>query len=188
MKDDEPHDSPRGLWRFGCEFVTIGHDALACHRKRKKDGHGPNHSHVPPSKHVPFPIYYNFLHGIELGLKAYLRHVDAVPLKDLRNPKKFGHHLDRLFTKALCHSLREECPELTDIHVVTIRYSSKLYAEKEFEYIRIGGVQLMAIDQVVEAADILIAGLGVRVFRPTFLNQLAGKLPWLRKAIDLTHH
>ena len=122
MKEEERQDSPKGLWRFGFEFVTIGHDALACHKKREKEGRGTNHSHVPPSKHAPFPIYFNFLHGIELGIKAYLRHVDAVPLKDFRNPKKkFGHHLEHLLTKALCHDLRKKCPELTDSHIATIR-------------------------------------------------------------------
>ena len=163
MTEKERQDRTIGLWRFGCEFLTIGHDALACHRKREKEHRGPNRSHVAPREVSSFPIYYNFLHGIELGLKAYLRHVDAVPLEELRNPKKYGHDLDRLLTKALCHGLREACPELTDSHVDTIRFSSGLYAKKEFEYIRIGGVQLVPIEQVVEAADILIAGLGVRI-------------------------
>lgn len=170
------------MWRVGCEFVTAGYDALACHRKREKNRRGPNRSHAPPGEHVPFPIYYNFLHGIELGLKAYLRHVKAVPLKDLRNQKKFGHHLNRLLKKALCHHLREACPELTERHIATVCCSSRLYARKEFEYIRIDGAQLPPIDQVVAAADTLIAGLGGLIC-PIPLKTFARKLPWLNNAI-----
>ena len=179
MNEEDRKDRPIGLWRFGFEFVTIGHDALACHRKREKGGHGPTPSDAP------FPIYYNFLHGTELGLKAYLRHVDAVPLEDLRNPRKFGHHLDRLLKKALRHDLRKACPALTDSHIDTILCSSGLYAAKMFEYIRIGGAQLMPIDQVVEVAKTLIAGLGALICPEKYLNRVACESPWLKKVPSL---
>ena len=184
MKEEERQI---GLWRYGCEFVAVGHDALACHRKREKDGYDLQRNHVPPRKVPPFPIYYNFLHGIELGLKAYLRHVDAVPLKDLRDSKKFGHRLDRLLTKALCHHLREACPNLTDSHIGTICCSSRLYAGKGFEYIQIGPARLKLIDQVVEVADTLIAGLGGLICK-RIVNRHAAELPWLKNAIDAARH
>ena len=179
MNEEKLRYRPIGLWRYGCEFVTTAHDALACHRKREKEGRHPNRSHVPSSKLAPFPIYYNFLHGIELGLKAYLLYVDAVPLTDLR---RYGHHLDHLLKKAICHDLRNVCPELTDSHIDTTLCLSGSYAKKEFEYIQPGGAQLMPINQVVEVAETLIAGLGAGIFPEQCRNGRAGDLPWLKKA------
>ena len=107
---------------------------------------------------VPFPIYFNFLHGIELGLKAYLLHVNAATINELKS-KQLGHNLSNLLDKALEHDLHSNCPELTDSVIDVIRFSSNTYADKQYEYVRIGSVQLMPIDKVVEAADILIRGL-----------------------------
>ena len=61
----------------GFEFITVGHDALVSYRKRSPSNHESAEA-IPP-----FAIYYNFLHGIELGLKASLLHVKARKLKEL---------------------------------------------------------------------------------------------------------
>ena len=83
--------------------------------------------------------------------------VEAAELQDLR--RSYGHDLARLLDKSLEHDLRTRCPSLTDTHITAIRGSSDLYKNKQFEYIRIGGIQLMPIDQVAEAAKTLITGL-----------------------------
>ena len=154
-------DSPFGLRRFGGEFITVGRDALeACTRRDP-----PTLLEKCSSLVVPDPIYYNFLHGVELGLKSYLRHVDAVTLQVLRRPP-FGHDLTRLLDKALDHSLRHECPELTDTHLKAIYGSNEIYASKRFEYIHIGFGSLVGIDQVAEAAETLIAGLKKLPMKP----------------------
>ena len=153
-------DSPVGLLNDGREFIKVGHDALCCHRKRQKKLLGP--SQEPPldlqGEIAPFAIYYNFLHGVELGLKAYLRHVDAVTLKNLKS-RRFGHNLASLLDEALKHGLCSQCPELTVTNLAVIRSLSPIYADKQFEYIRIGGVQLEPVAQVAEAAETLIAEL-----------------------------
>ena len=174
---------PRGLWRYGLEFITVGHDALDSHRKREIAGRGPNRSHVPLSSRAPFPIYYNFLHGVELGLKAYLLSVKAATIEELRS-KKFGHNLDRLLNKALDYDRRSGCLELTDAHISVICSSNELYASKQFEYIKIGEAQLMPIDSVAEAADTLIAGLGVLICPGGFLKKFSRDLAWLKRALD----
>ena len=150
--------SPIGLQRYAIEFITVGRDALDKHRKRHIADRGPGRDHVPYNLPPPFPIYYNFLHGMELGLKAYLLHVNAVTIGDLKS-EQLGHNLANLLDKALEHDLCIKCPELTDSIIQVIRFSSSAYADKRFEYIRIGGLQLKPIDEITDAADTLINGL-----------------------------
>ena len=152
--------SPVGLQRNGEEFITVARDALAAYRKRLTELSNPQ---VPQYRKdqlletAPFPIYYNFLHGVELGLKSYLLHVKAATLEGLR--KRFGHKLDCLLGEALQHNLRSQCRELTDTHIGAIDNSSWLCEDKQFEYHRTGGVSPVPIDCVAEAAETLIAAL-----------------------------
>ncbi len=183
MAAEEREARPGGLWRYGLEFITVGHDALDSHRKREIASRSPSRSHVPPSSRAPFPIYYNFLHGVELGLKAYLLHVEAATIKELRS-NKFGHNLDRLLNTALDCDLRSHCLELTDTQIFAICSSNELYASKQFEYITIGRAQLMPIDSVAEAADTLIAGLGVLICSGEVLRRFSRDLAWLKRALD----
>ena len=150
--------SPYGLRRYAGEFIAVGHDALNCYRKREVSRRGSGYEHVPPDPIVPFPIYFNFLHGIELGLKAYLLHVNAATIDELKS-KQLGHNLPNLLNKALEHDLRSNCPELTKQHTDIIHCSNETYSNKWFEYIRIGGGRLMPIDEVVTVADQLSKGL-----------------------------
>lgn len=147
-------DSPVGLRRYGVDFVTVGKDALQAHRKRN-----------PPTlidEHIgelaPDAVYYNFLHGVELGLKSYLRHVDAVPLKELRS-RPYGHNLCSLLDESIRFDLRARCPRLEDDHIEAIRCSSECYMQKELEYIEIGFAKYPAIDVVSKAAEALISEL-----------------------------
>ena len=158
--------SPYGLRRYADEFIAVGHDALNCYRKRESSLRGSSYEHVPPDRIVPFPIYFNFLHGIELGLKAYLLHVDAATINKLKS-KQLGHNLSNLLDKALEHGLSSNFPELTKRHTDIIRCSNETYSNKWFEYIRIGGERLMPIDEVVTVAYKLSKGLkGTSINRP----------------------
>ena len=148
--------SPIGLRRYGEEFIRVARDALEAHRKRNPPLSALE-NHV--GEFAPDPIYYNFLHGVELGLKSYLLHVGAVKLRDLR--RQFGHNLTRLLEKALDHDLRRQCSELTDTHLDPIRNLSPVYESKQLEYIHIGFCSSGPVDirKVADAAETLIAGL-----------------------------
>ena len=87
-------------------------------------------------------------------------------LQALRN-HPFGHDLSRLLNEALNHDLRSESPELTDTHIEVIRHLSPTYVSKEFEYIKVGFMSLVPVDQVAEAAEMLIDGLKTLQMKPT---------------------
>ena len=153
-KEEWRGDTPFGLRRYGREFVTVGDDALRAHRKRNPRTLLDQHL----GEVAPDAIYYNFLHGVELGLKSYLRHTGAVSLRSLRSPS-FGHDLSRLLDKSIEHRLRALCPKIADTHVDVIRRSTELYGSKQLEYIRVGAAHYPPIDAVAEAADTLITEL-----------------------------
>ena len=153
-KDGWRGDSPVGLRRFGREFITVGHDALAAHRKR----YPPTALERCLGEVVLDAIYYNFLHGVELGLKSYLRHIDVVPLQDLRHPS-YGHDLCRLLDRSIKHHFLTRCPKLNTTHIEVIRCSNELYKSKQFEYLWIGAAKYLTIDAVAEAAETLITEL-----------------------------
>lgn len=103
-------------------------------------------------------IYYNFLHGVELALKSYLRHIDAVNLQELRRPP-YGHNLCSLLDKSISLNLRAVCPKLKDSHIDAIHRSNKRYMQKELEYVHIGLAEYPTINVVAKAAETLIAEL-----------------------------
>ena len=169
MKKGEEWREENSVGLLGCgrEFITVGHDALAAHRERQTElrdpGCGPlRHRHL--LEEATFAVYYNFLHGVELGLKSYLLHVEMATLEDLRT--RFGHKLACLLDEALKHSLCSQCPKLTDTHLDTIRFLSTLYADKQFEYHWIGRLLNVPIDQVAETAKTLITELKKLPMKP----------------------
>ena len=148
-----------GLWFYGQEFIETAVDALAAYKKK-------NPTNPIGPGYAPFAIYFNFLHGIELCLKSYLVHEAGMRDEDLRS-KEFGHNLDRLLDEALCHRLRDACTELTNTDLETIRFSSKNYSSKNFEYIWMGGsLEMLPIDQVAKTAKVLRSGLKNLVWAP----------------------
>ena len=161
-------DSPVGLRRFGEEFITVGKDALKAHRRKNP----PTLLEQHLGEVAPHAIYYNFLHGVELGLKSYLRHIDAIPLKKLRS-RSYGHDLCRLLDVAIRHGLRARCPRLEDPHIDVIRCSNERYMQKEFEYIRTGLARYPPIDAVAKAAKTLIDELNGLRMQPA--KQPAGR-------------
>ena len=148
-----------GLWFYGLEFIETAADALAAYKKKNPT------KPIGPG-YAPFAIYFNFLHGIELCLKSYLVHEAGMCDEDLRS-KEFRHNLDRLLDEAICHRLRGACTELTDTDLETIRYSSKNYSYKNFEYMWMGGsLEILPIDQVAKTAKVLRSGLENLVWAP----------------------
>lgn len=104
-----------------------------------------------------FPIYYCFLQGVELGLKAYLRHNDIESMEQL---KKIGHDITKLLNIAEKNGIRQQLPCLTDRDFAILHSHSPMYKDKEFTYIRTGLVNdLRPIDDLVEVADKLLVGI-----------------------------
>ena len=109
---------------------------------------------IPPS----LPLYYNFLHAIELGLKSYIRQVDAVSMEDLR--KKFSHKISPLLRVAIEHDLRSHCRSLKESQITALHEISWLYSDKQFEYFRLRLFEVVTINPIAEAADAILDGIG----------------------------
>ena len=139
-------DSPRGLCTAAKEFRDVGQDALAAHMKRVQS---------PAS----FPIYYNFLHAIELLLKAYLRQVDAVPLKELRN-QPYRHNISKLLEvsieKGICSHCKLNSDQIDAIHEASCEYSTK---RLEYFYLGLTTTTKISIKRIADATDTLVDGI-----------------------------
>lgn len=82
---------------------------------------------------APIPALYLAGHGIELSLKAYLRHHD----ESVRKLQKLGHDLNRCYRRAIelgLHSVIK--PHGAEEGALVLL--NGLYAAKELEYIRTG--------------------------------------------------
>ena len=102
-------------------------------------------------------IYYNFLHAIELALKAYLRQVEAMPLKKRRS-RAFGHNIARLLKVAIEEGICSHC-SLQQDQIAALHMISGLYSNKRLEYFYLGGGTLPHIHLLVGAADVIIKGI-----------------------------
>ena len=92
---DEDRTTAIGLARYAYDYL---HAAMVV------ETNDPTPSHISP-----VPAYFLALHGIELTLKAFLRHKE-VSVKDLR--KKFGHDLRACHRKAKELGLQEVFKDL----------------------------------------------------------------------------
>lgn len=158
MTGNDRRDRPLGWWKFGMDSLTAGHDALDAMRSRTQNT---KLHYVFPS----FPIYYCFLQGVELGLKAYLRHKDIRSMEQL---KKIGHDITKLLNIAEQNGIRQQLSWLTDRDFTILHSHSPMYKDKEFTYIRTGIVSsirgefisgLWPIDDLIEVADKLLVGI-----------------------------
>ena len=148
-------DSPRGLCTKAQDFRNVGRDALEAHKTRLR-AESPTGTILiahPPS----FPVYYLFLHAIELVLKAYLRQMEVATLKELRS-KKYGHDISELIRAATANGLDSLC-QLTPRQREAIYQVAGLYLEKRFEYFQLGLVTIPPIEPIAEATDVLINGI-----------------------------
>ncbi|WP_156529203.1 hypothetical protein [Caballeronia udeis] len=86
MNDDD-RTTAIGLARFAYEYIDAS---------RVVDNH---HADKHPGEQIsPMPAYFLVHHGIELTLKAYLRHA-GVTIRELGS-KKYGHDLHACYRKA----------------------------------------------------------------------------------------
>lgn len=85
---DDDRTTAIGLARFAYEYI----DAAMLVGRQHEPRFG--FESIPST-----PAYFLALHGIELTLKAYLRH-KGVTLRDLRSPQAFGHNLRACYRKA----------------------------------------------------------------------------------------
>ena len=157
-------DSPRGLCTAAKEFRDVGQDALAAHMNRVQSN---SNLSLPVEVQMEcgiaspasFPIYYNFLHAIELLLKAYLRHVDAVPLKELRH-QPYRHNISKLLEvsieKEICSHCNLNSDQIDAIHEVSCEYSTK---RLEYFYLRLTTPPKISIKRIADATDTLVDGI-----------------------------
>jgi hypothetical protein len=82
------------------------------------------------------PSYYLVSHSIELALKAFLRG-SGVSLDDLKNPRKFGHDLNKGLNKSIRLGLKSFLP-ITEKDIFAISTINDYYKAKELEYIVTG--------------------------------------------------
>ena len=156
--EDWRQATPLGLRRYAEEYDRVANDALQCFRDRLPE---PQRHHT----HVPFPIYFNFLHAIELALKSYMLHTGS-DLRELTSPNGVGHNLEAALDVCIKRSIQDNCPEVTDVLMGTIRHANQMYQPKEFEYIRVGFVELAHIDQIAMASSALLAGISNMEMQP----------------------
>ena len=139
-REEWRQDSPQGLWTEAREFRDVGQCALKAH----------------PNKFA-FPIYYLFLHAVELSLKAYLRQVEAATMAELR--REYGHNISKLIDKAIDKNLCSHC-SLNETQIKVLDALSDIYSKKDFEYFRLGFYSLPNIQLVAATADVLVEDIG----------------------------
>ena len=84
---DEERTTAIGLARYAFDYIEAALLVDINHRNR-----------YPRREILPIPAYFLIHHGIELTLKAYLRH-NGVTVRDIGS-KKYGHNLHSCYRKA----------------------------------------------------------------------------------------
>lgn len=132
--------SSMGLWTYGHNFY-IAARALV-------DKNDPN---------TRIPAYYLISHCIEVTLKAYLRGA-GVSLEDLKNPKKYGHNLEKCLKKALDKDV-QKLIQISDIEKLAIEMINEYYMDKQLNYIKTGYKEFPQISVLVEFAERLLQSI-----------------------------
>lgn len=109
--------SPLGFHHYGSEFFEAGESF-----NKTKKGFSP----------VP---YYLYLRSVELLLKAFLLSND-IPIEDLKDRKKFGHHLVKVLKKAKSLKI-DDVVEISLEEEKEVSKANAYYASKGFEYFEI---------------------------------------------------
>jgi hypothetical protein len=117
---DEDRTTAIGLARYAYDYL---HAAIVVE------------TNDPTPRHIsPVPAYFLALHGIELTLKAFLRH-KGVSVKDLH--KKFGHDVHACYRKAKELGLHEVFNELP-VDGDAMRMLVRLNDQQGLRYIKTG--------------------------------------------------
>jgi hypothetical protein len=101
------------------------------------------------------PIYYLYSHGIELTMKAFLR-ARGVSVKELSNPRRFGHSLQKLWDECLA---RDIVVNPAPMHVIAevVSLLEPYATSYQFRYIQTGLKTLPSLPDVRLAAEKLAA-------------------------------
>ena len=109
----------------------------------------------PQRLDAPLPVYYLFLHAVELSLKSYL-HFRGVDESSIR---RIGHDLETAWQQAvdlgIC-DLCSQCQELQDC----IEIIGPIYRGNQLEYFYPGRKRLPAIEDMDKCSDKIITVLG----------------------------
>lgn len=136
----DPRTTSTGLWRFGQEYLAAATLVQSGTKKR-----------------ISIPAYYLIGHAIELTLKAFLV-ARGVTVRELRNPKLYGHNLVALLARARKHRLGQFV-KLGRAEVKAIALLNEQYASKRFEYIETGAFSLPPFSGLVFLATAMVTSL-----------------------------
>ena len=147
-KDDSwRQNSPRGFLSEAKSFRDVARDALKGQEK------------IPLLESFPsLPVYYLFLHSIELSLKAYILQVEKLTIRQLRS--RYGHDISKLLSRAILHGLASHCV-LDEEQMKSVRHMADYYKNKQLEYFELMLFSnVPSIAPIARAADDLINGIG----------------------------
>lgn len=149
-----------GLARYAYEYIEAAllvdeHDADA----------------RPGNQISPVPAYFLALHGIELTLKAFLRH-EGVSLRELRS-KKYGHDVHACYRKSkelgLLNRFNEQPADLDGLRMLI-----DLNSDQGLRYIKTGSKQFPLWSLVAPLAVRLHQAVAPLVGYKTFTSAFGG--------------
>lgn len=147
MHNDPERTTPVGMIRYADDYFQA---ALAVDDKL---GH---HHHI-----APIPALYLLGHALELCLKAFLL-AKGIPLRDVRDSKKYGHKLHSAMRKAKELGLGQ-LVELQPEEDAAFELLDDLYSTKQLEYIVTGSKHFPLFGLVKSACKKLLAAVGPAV-------------------------
>ena len=111
-----------------------------------------------PGMSTSSPVYYLICHGIEVGLKAFLR-AKGLTLSELRN---IGHNLDHALGTAITLGFEDLCP-LSAQDKIIIGHVNNYYKAKHFEYRVTGYVTLSPPEVLLDVAERILKSVAIAV-------------------------
>lgn len=103
---------------------------------------------------APLPVYYLFLHAVELALKSYLsfRGVDEDGLR------KIGHNLEAAWLQAVDLGICKLCSECQELQE-SIQIIGPIYRGSQLEYFYPGRKRLPAVEYIHRSSGKIITTL-----------------------------
>lgn len=122
-------------------MLNKGKEFLFCANKLNDD----QNLHI-----APLPVYYMYLHSIELLLKSFI----LLKTNDENKVKKIGHDLDLAWTEAEILGINESFPEKEKL-CECIEILNKIYKGKELEYFYPGIKDIPVIQDLSSSSNSL---------------------------------
>ena len=108
----------------------------------------------PQQLDAPLPVYYLFLHSVELALKSYL-YFCGMNENDIRS---IGHDLKAAWHQAVGLGICELCSECEELQEC-IKIIGPIYQGRELEYFYPGRKRLPAVERIHKSSGKIIAVL-----------------------------